>query len=130
MRDQPIIIVTGRPSDAEAEAIRLAASLAKIDFGAVLVMDDTDISIARLHDENEDRILDFGTRGLYMDRSGSMEHEMVISLGDEISRLAREDYLSFRVHEDEIKAPLGKSPDKIRRRQKDWEVGSGRGLRR
>jgi hypothetical protein len=128
MRD-PIIIVTGRPTDAEVESIRLAASLSSIDFGTVLV-DDTDISIARLHDANEDRVLDFGTRGVFMDRSGSMEQHMIISLGDEISRMAHEDYLNIRVYEDEIKAPLGKSPDKIRLRQKDWEVGSGRGLRR
>ena len=122
MRDA-MIIVTGNPISEDQKA-----RLNEAAFGM-----GTSLSIVEAYDALEDeelRLLDFGTRGLYMDRSGSMDHHMIISLGDEISRMAREDYLSIRVYEDEIKAPLGKSPDKIRRRQKDWEVGSGRGLRR
>lgn len=122
MRDA-MIIVTGNPIS-EDQKVRLNETA----FGM-----GTSLSIVEAYDALEDeeiRLLDFGTRGLYMDRSGSMDDHMIISLGDEISRMAREDYLSIRVYEDEIKAPLGKSPDKIRQRQKDWEVGSGRGLRR
>lgn len=77
-------------------------------------------------------ILDFGVRGVWMDRSGSMPEHMVIKLGDEMSHITRQEIMAIgeRMIREDIMAPLGKSPDKIRRRQRDWELSSGKGLRR
>ena len=110
---KPIVIVIGDSPSA-------ATTAGVTDFGWGVCFDDL-----------EDRVPhDFGTRGIFMDRSGSMDTHMLISLGDEISRMNREDMARIKIHAEDIKAPLGKSPDKIRQRQKDWQVGSGRGLRR
>lgn len=106
----------------EVQRVRdhLSRALSSIDPGAVLVM----------HDVDEDmEIVDQGLRGGFMDRSGSMEPHMIIQLGEEVERI-RDIAIKEAFVPDDYNAPLGKSPDKIRKGQKDWQVSSGRGLRR
>lgn len=61
---------------------------------------------------------------LIIDRSGSIPQDYILEMKDEVDRL-----MAMPVLLDDCEVP-GKSPEKLRRRQKDWELSSGKGWRR
>lgn len=106
---EPILIIIGNPGEATSKYVGELppGSIVVDDLGVMVVPND-------LH---------------FIDRSGSMERDMVIKLADEVDRL-RDIAVKAPLDIEDLRVPLGKSPDQIRRRKKDWEVSTGKGWRR